>query len=398
MASPTNPIKCKVLGCSNIPIDNNYCPEHKALFTPTAAAVASNASSNNNNTNSKSNHKYSNSNSNSTVNNILASSPKNSDNLLKEVRASWLSAARVVFKDVPRLSKRISIQTTEGIEVILGRAQQNDKNLLEEVICEKPKNSVTSVAQAEKLIRELSLTRTESLEARENNDENTEISSNNDNNVAVEEKQPISAPNRRISLTASDIREEKLPDISSWDALTNVVTTVVRHCESAEILEKTNKAFKEFGELVEKNNGADLETYLQEILTNSVGLSSKSFAVFRAIHQSILFPAIFHLKTQLYSKVGAMKDVRREDGWLVVVYLGSGNISVTHTRWEQSLEDSNSPNKFECQWEIRLNFDREMGDLRAVLLKIQELKFAENMGADRKAEILNILKGGGYIV
>ncbi len=82
----------------------------------------------------------------------------------------------------------------------------------------------------------------------------------------------------------------------------------------------------------------------------------------------------------------------------VSIYLGSGNISVTHTRWEQSLHDEDSPEKFEVQWEIRFSFDKDMIDLRAVFLRIQELKFSPKMSAERKAEILNILKGGGYIV
>jgi hypothetical protein len=54
---------------------------------------------------------------------------------------------------------------------------------------------------------------------------------------------------------------------------------------------------------------------------------------------------------RLYSQIGQMKDVRRSDGWTVLVHCGEA-IYVTHTRWEQSLHPLESAEHFEVQWEV----------------------------------------------
>ncbi len=92
-----------------------------------------------------------------------------------------------------------------------------------------------------------------------------------------------------------------------------------------------------------------------------------------------------------------MKDVRRADGWTVLIYLGDA-ISITHSRWEQSLQPENDPKHFECHWEIRLSFDKLMSDLRAVFLRIQDISFHKNATVPYQAQILDVLKGSGYIV
>jgi len=181
-----------------------------------------------------------------------------------------------------------------------------------------------------------------------------------------------------------------------WASISNIVKTV------AFTLEDDKKA----GEIAATMDSirstitasSDLETVLEKVFRNTIGLQSKTSRVFKATHQSILFPAIFYLRSKVYGEeVGTMKDVRRADGWTIQIQLGSAN-SVTHTRWEQSLAAPGSPDHFEVQWEMRLTFDKAMEDLRACFLRIQDLKFSETMTSERKDQLLWILRGGGYIV
>jgi hypothetical protein len=73
------------------------------------------------------------------------------------------------------------------------------------------------------------------------------------------------------------------------------------------------------------------------------------FRVFQSVHQSILFPAVYLLRTRLFSHsadVGLLRDVRRPDGWTVELLLGKGVITVTHHRCEQNLAPENDASHF----------------------------------------------------
>lgn len=188
-------------------------------------------------------------------------------------------------------------------------------------------------------------------------------------------------------------------EVDTWQAVCNVVLTVIRLLEPAETLAKARAAFASAASSV--HAGSDHQSLLEDIFSAHIGLYSRTFKVFQAIHQSILFPAISYLHENLYShpKIGNMKDVRRPDGWTVLIYITHhGAIYVTHQRWEQSLHPESDPRHFEVRWEMRLSFDREMQALRAVILRIQELRFSEGATPAYRQQIIDVLAGSGYIV
>jgi hypothetical protein len=188
-------------------------------------------------------------------------------------------------------------------------------------------------------------------------------------------------------------------EVETWQAVCNVVLTVVQVLETPEVLSAAQQAFSAASRNM--SVGSDHQSILEEIFTSHIGLYSRTFKVFQAIHQSILFPAIAYLHSKLYSSrdglVGTLKDVRRSDGWTVEIYVGAA-VYVTHQRWEQSLHPTDSPLHFEVRWEMRLSFDLQLQQLRAVILRIQELRFHEQATADYKRLITEVLTGSGYIV
>ena len=188
-------------------------------------------------------------------------------------------------------------------------------------------------------------------------------------------------------------------EVDTWQAVCNVVLTCIRLLEPAETLVKARSAFAAAAPSV--HAGSDHQSLLEDLFSAHIGLSSRTFKVFQAIHQSILFPAISYLHENLYShpKIGNMKDVRRADGWTVLIYITHhGAIYVTHQRWEQSLHPESDPRHFEVRWEMRLSFDRDMQALRAVILRIQELRFSEDATPAYRQQIIDVLAGSGYIV
>lgn len=81
----------------------------------------------------------------------------------------------------------------------------------------------------------------------------------------------------------------------------------------------------------------------------------------------------------------------------VQIYVGKA-ISITHTRWEQSLHPPASPLHFEVCWEVRLSFDVRLTELKAALMRIQDIKFNEAATDEYKSDIRKALTGNGYII
>ena len=299
------------------------------------------------------------------------------DALLVETRRAWRMANKVVSKDVPRLAKRMSVIDDKRVCVLWGRTVQ-----AEEVDrATKPRPSVSvSLSQQEALAEEVAAAMLQEQQAQD------------------ESKQATAAdpPSPKSRVKGKEVVESELPEISTWQAITNVVLAVAEHLESSDTLARTRDHFHRIALTLTPHS--DLEAPLSDVLNDTLGLASPTFAVFRATHQSILFPAVYSLKTQLYSQVGAMKDVRRHDGWQVEIYIGEGRVWITHVRREQSMEAAESVTHFEVEWEIRLSFDRGMEDCRAVFLRIQDINFHPLMPRDRKEQIVSVMRGAGYIV
>ena len=299
------------------------------------------------------------------------------DVLLVETRRAWRLANKVVSKDVPRLAKRMSVIDDKRVCVLWGRTVQEEQ--VDRAT--KPRLSVSvSLSQQQALAEEEAAASSHSRAQKD------------------DEKQAASAdpPSPKSRVKGKEVVEAELPDITTWQAITNVVLAVAEHLESPATLARTREHFHRIALTLTPHT--DLEAPLSDVLNQTLGLASPTFAVFRATHQSILFPAVYSLKTQLYTQVGAMKDVRRHDGWQVEIYIGDGRVWITHVRREQSMEAEDSVTHFEVEWEIRLSFDRAMEECRAVFLRIQDLTFHPQMPRERKQQIVQVLKGAGYIV
>jgi len=245
-----------------------------------------------------------------------------------QLRKVWKQASHVIYKDLPRLAKRITIHSfPSGVEVALeGQTETKD-------IKEKEKEKEVPGDTKSKL---------------------------------------------------------------AWKTIQNVIETVANRLEDDATQARISKGLDDM--VSELGPTFDIELTLEEAFKKYIGIDSKTGRIFRATNQSILFPAILHLRQQVYGEeVGMTKDVRRPDGWVIKIQLGDANF-VTHTRWEQSIAEPGSPEFFEVQWEIRLSFDKAMSDVKAVFLRIMDLKFSDSMSKERKETLKNILRGDGYIV
>ncbi|MGZ4107288.1 MAG: hypothetical protein ACXVO1_08115 [Tumebacillaceae bacterium] len=368
--------------------------------------------------------------------------PSSESHLLVEVRSAWSTAHKVVFKDLPRLAKRMTIQNEEmGTLVESGRLLSVNILVHEEAPSSPPLsgreealgpssvgiNSSSSLAVPDAVAagggrqgransigsweawsgienedwigKEAMRRRNKQLEQEEQK-HREEIEANHRASPSPSPDPPASSSMNNLSSLFSHLgRELSADDLGVWTAVTNVVLTIVSQLEPRHIYKSTVRAFEELQNQNQIKQGSDHQGLLETIFTQTIGLQSRTFKVFSAIHQSILFPAIAHLHKYLYSdpRVGQLKDCRRADGWTVNVHLGAA-IYVTHQRWEQNLLPVDHVEHFEVRWEMRLSFDKHMNNLRAVILRIQEIQFHPEATQAFKVQIRQVLSGSGYIV
>ena len=103
----------------------------------------------------------------------------------------------------------------------------------------------------------------------------------------------LSAPFQDLSLSSGEV--------DTWQAVCNVVLTCVELLEPTETLAAARSAFALAASSM--SAGSDHQGLLEDIFTKSIGTHTKTFRIFQAIHQSILFPAIAFLHENLYSKM-----------------------------------------------------------------------------------------------
>ena len=217
----------------------------------------------------------------------------------EELRLAWRGALEVVFKDLPRLAARVTVTSSEGGTLCAAG---------ETVVIAQP---------------------------------------------------PLPAPlAAAVSTAASDLVEQggaadTAPDasatvasveITTWRRVQNVVAAIASIAQPA-----ICDSLPQWCAALADAAAADQQSATRTLFERHIGLDdSPVFRVLRAVHQSILVPALVHLKTGVFAPVGALKDVRRADGWTIAIALDSLGrcVTVTHSRWEQSLDAPDDPQHF----------------------------------------------------
>jgi len=140
-----------------------------------------------------------------------------------------------------------------------------------------------------------------------------------------------------------------------------------------------------------------MQLVVQDLFEQKIGTTSKTAKVFKAIHQNIIFTAIFQLKSKV--PITTMtRDVRTKDGWRINILFTQNVVSVSHRRREQSLATAPSDEQYWFEWELRIVFDKELKDIESTLLKITDLGFSENINPKKRAELSSAFSCGNLIV
>ena len=98
------------------------------------------------------------------------------------------------------------------------------------------------------------------------------------------------------------------------------------------------------------------------------------FGVLRAVNQSVIMPAIFHLNLEILKTPMPVLDKPGFDSWLVEVDVSSSGILVRHLRWARSTSDENSKDYFEFRWVLAIGLDLNAQNMTSCELSVVEFK------------------------
>ena len=90
-----------------------------------------------------------------------------------------------------------------------------------------------------------------------------------------------------------------------------VVLEIAYHLESKEQFAKLSQSFDG---LLKQDKFGDLELLIESLFSNVIGADSKTARVLKAIHQNIIFTAVFQLKSKV-PMTTMTRDVRTREGW-----------------------------------------------------------------------------------
>jgi len=120
----------------------------------------------------------------------------------------------------------------------------------------------------------------------------------------------------------------------------------------------------------------------------AAGGETATLLVMKAIHQRIIFPAVYCLKDLLQPSVGRFKD--RTGSWTVEIQIGdSGKVIVTHRKEQQAVNaTSKGDPEFEFDWALVLTIDVLNKSLsKDVEMRLSNLQVSSDVAEDTRKQI-----------
>lgn len=168
-------------------------------------------------------------------------------------------------------------------------------------------------------------------------------------------------------------------------ALRSLMLTLARHLDALSVVALIEEKLDVF---LPPDTG-DVAGGLRHFLLES-GIPEHSLFVliFKAVHQEMIFPAVFSLRTSIYGQL-PYKDMKGE--WKVRIDLRPNEIRISHLKWEQTHEPQ--PEMFaKFCWCLELTFDRRMRSLQGAKLHVVDYGFGDATSAERVALVERVLR------
>ena len=261
------------------------------------------------------------------------------------------------FKDLPRISKRISIfDNTENKNINLvhkGHLTQN------------------------------SILKSNKDNNKDNNDEEKKNDDNNDN----------------------DKEEDNEKEVTNWGRISNILLTLASFCVKMDKTDKNELVFNTLTKVLNiDSNYKRTDQYDQELKDIFESNKIDECQVIRIINgcnQNVIFGAFYQLLQDYFIPNGfnGMKDVRGEFGWVIEIYFNPKNvIRILHKRQTQYCQPPNEELKhFKVNWELDMSFTPGLDKCNSAFVRVNGIIFNQDADAEFKSQIKTKLTGGNLI-
>jgi hypothetical protein len=186
-----------------------------------------------------------------------------------------------------------------------------------------------------------------------------------------------------------------VPETAS--SVTKVIAVLTRLLdEGAE--ESTASSCARYDEQV-SGGGVDAQVACRELLEALGGDNSLVVRSLKLVNQGVVLYALESLRALMPQGTDLLtKDVRGPNGWLVHIDVFE-SFRIRHVRKEQSLDSfGDATNHFEYEFEISATLDRQLKDVHATWLRVNEVTLASTMDPSRRATLEKALGTGGRIL
>mmetsp|Transcript_200 Transcript_200/g.226 ORF Transcript_200/g.226 Transcript_200/m.226 type:complete len:257 (+) Transcript_200:68-838(+) len=147
------------------------------------------------------------------------------------------------------------------------------------------------------------------------------------------------------------------------------------------------------------SSGIDPQPACLDLLETLGGEDSIVVRSLKLVNQGVVLYSLGCLRSLVPTGTELLtKDVRGPNGWLIEIDIFE-SFRIKHVRKEQSLDLwGDATNHFEFEFEISATIDRDLQDVHATWLRVNEVTLAETMEDARRQELYNALGNGGRII
>ncbi|KAL6041985.1 hypothetical protein QOT17_024674 [Balamuthia mandrillaris] len=201
-------------------------------------------------------------------------------------------------------------------------------------------------------------------------------------------------------LTAKEIvkvgegEEQKHPQ-SCFSIVGDILSKIAQQLESEATYERLQSKIKE---LHGSALNAEMQYLVAELIEEGVGIHSKTAAVLKAIHQSIIFIAVYEIKARVTGTELMTRDVSTAEGWRISIHISQDSVTVTHYRREQALATAPPNEQFWFEWKLVIVFGRAMEEITAAHLDITQLHFQQPVNPTFQEKVSKLLQQGNMNV
>lgn len=205
--------------------------------------------------------------------------------------------------------------------------------------------------------------------------------------------------NQRLSqrgigvIISKEEKEVKDKNYSTILSMKRVITGISKELETPELHQMI---VDELSKPEHMSFAGDIEVWVENFF-NTVGTEIKTAKLLKAVTQSIIHIATYHIKTKIKNDI-MTGDVRGPEGWQIVILFAREVIYVTHRRREKSIDALGPKSQFWYEWELNIVFDKKLNDITSTTLKITDIGYGEDIDIKNKEKLSNLFCNGNLFI